>query len=360
MRESFRRGARAVAARLFAGLVAAVVTVVPLSAASAQADGRSLPRTDAEERQAVLEKLEDLLPDGLLADALRRLPEGVDLSDLKLLENLLQNTGPPVPERDFSWQIGLRIKGSTGRCGGILISERYILTAAHCLDRSAVDAPGPASRYDVSEVEAFRSSDRFAERPVALDATWPFKIHDEYKSGGPLYSFDAALARLASPITDATPAPVGRRPFAEGPAVTSGWGDHPTDGSGILRAVEVLVVDPVLCRDELAPERWDQLGPATICTVDSAADSCARDSGGPLVAGTRRAPQTIGVVSWGGNPGCGVAGPSGGLLGAYTRASSIADWVTRETGDSSAVTNDRPGTLMNVVSIEQFLRGLEQ
>ena len=343
-----------------AGLFAVVLATAPLSAARAQSEGADFPQQETGELEVILEQLEQRSANGQVSQALRDFVEQLDTPDLKWIEDLLLNTGIEVAERDFSWQIGLRARGGGERCGGILISERYVLTAAHCLDKNSATAAGPVNRYQVNEIEAFEASDTFGERPVELDETWPIRIHESYKTGAPLYSFDAALVRLARPLTGATPAPVGRRAFRTGPAVTSGWGDHPSGATGTLRAVVVPVVDVSLCRDHLAPQRWDQLGPATICSVDETADACARDSGGPLVVGTRLKPQTIGVVSWGGSSGCGVTGPNDALLGAYTRASSIADWVLRETGDSSAVTNSSPGQLMNVVSIKSFMEGLER
>lgn len=261
----------------------------------------------------------------------------------------VQSTGEEVRPKDFGWQIGLAVRGTSKRCGAILISQRYILTAAHCVDRNGVTDPGRADPFSVKEMQAFSSTRLFGEATLDLDEKWSPRVHEEYKNGGPRYAYDAAILRLAAPLVKTT-APVRRPAFATGNAVTTGWGDHPSGNNGILRAETVPIVDAELCRDQLRPQDRAMIGPMTICTVDEAVDACARDSGGPLVIGSRDNPQTIGIVSWGSSR-CGVPIPSGQLLGGYTRSSELADWILRETGDVSTVTNKAPGPLMPVIAL---------
>lgn len=261
----------------------------------------------------------------------------------------VQSTGEEVRPKDYGWQLGLAVRGATRRCGAILISQSYILTAAHCVDRKAVTEPGRADPLQVSEMQVFASSRLFGETPLELDESWHARIHEDYKNEGPRYSYDAAILRLARPLV-MTAAPVSKRTFATGKAVTSGWGDHPSGQNGILRGETVPIVDADLCRDQLRPEDRLMIGPMTICTVDEAVDACARDSGGPLVIGTRDKPQTVGIVSWGSSR-CGVPGPTGQLLGGYTRTSVLADWILRETGDPLTVTDRAPGRLMAVATV---------
>lgn len=266
-------------------------------------------------------------------DAVTRL----DSPEYAELLKSIQNTGDLVSETDFPWQMGLQIGNSSQRCGAILISARYVLTAAHCVDRHGAKSARKEA-YPVSQVRLFTASKDFGSKSVDVDGSWPIRMHESYKSGGRPYSFDAALLRLAHPLAGSTPAPIARQPFASGPAVTSGWGNHPSDGTGKLRAETVPVVETATCRKEVGPDVADWLDGSTICTLDRAADSCGRDSGGPLVIGTRAQPQTIGIVSWGYTRACGM--PVNELLvGVYARGSLIADWVVSTTGDAATVTN---------------------
>jgi hypothetical protein len=276
-----------------------------------------------------------------------------DSLDAQAFRNTPFNTGFKVHSADYGWQMGLRIHGSSTRCGAILISPSYVLTAAHCLDRAGVDVSSVVP-VEVSQIEAFAPSEQFGQAPLQLDTTWPVHIHELYKKG-PRYSYDAALFRLAVPFTGGRPAPIRAAIVDVGDAVTSGWGDYPDGSTGVLRAVRVPVVDQATCRSRLSSAKQGRVTDATLCTLDARADSCGRDSGGPLVIGTRDAPQTIGIVSWGDVDTCGYS-PSGRLVGGYTRASSLAPWVIRETGDTQVVTDRKPGPLMTVTALLDNLK----
>jgi trypsin len=251
--------------------------------------------------------------------------------------------GPEVYARDYPWQVGLKINYGEGwPCGGIIISRSYILTAAHCVDASGANDPRPIP-IGPNDIAVFHGSDTFGQGVrLVLDPTRRPVFHPKWKQGGPLASWDAALLRLKEPLpASAIPAPVRTVAFAEGPAVVSGWGDYDaTDEPSLgLRAVAVPVVGNATCRAKLPAAYAPRVGDFTLCSVSDDEDACAHDSGGPLVVGSTSRPQTIGIVSWGPPGSCGVPGPGGARVGAYTRGSAIAAWVRSETGDAAAVTN---------------------
>jgi trypsin len=133
--------------------------------------------------------------------------------------------------------------------------------------------------------------------------------------------------------------------------VVSGWGQYSDQTSGILRAATVPLAELQTCRQHASAMIRNSLTEITICSVDEKRDACQGDSGGPLVIGPRRAPQTIGIVSFGLEAGCGVPSQSGRLVGAYTRASILVSFIEaamKESKESGALVKKAPGELMTV------------
>ncbi|MBX9731645.1 MAG: serine protease [Sphingomonas sp.] len=267
----------------------------------------------------------------------------------------IQTTGPVVDESDYRWQVAVRIPSANKRCGGILITKMFVLTAAHCVDRNR-ESGGPPQAFNLAEVELFHGSNLFAAGTrLTLDPNWEIVLHPGWRNNTlPTITadaaYDAALIKLAQPVAAAVVAPVRATPFLEGNAVVSGWGAFDATGaaSQFLRAVRVPVATTDVCRTALSPSDRARLGPWSLCTISKTDEACARDSGGPLVVGTAAKPQTIGIVSWGAQSKCGRPETISDLVGVYTRVSEIASWISGITRDPAATTTDQVGKLFTV------------
>lgn len=262
--------------------------------------------------------------------------------------------GPEVKFDEFPWQVGLlfAVNGKNWQCGGTLISEWYVLTAAHCVDALNEDDYSAIGRVRPASIVVFHGNARFgAGKKLALDNDWGTRIHKYWKSDRrkPMAN-DAALLKLARPFVGAIRVPLNGGNTLPEIAIVSGWGhfDSVSGVSATLRANAVSIAESATCQAHLDSEMRPYVNETTLCTVDQKRDACSGDSGGPLVIGSRLRPQLVGVVSWGPPLRCSQLGPKGTLVGGYVWSHAIADWVIEQTGDASLVTTIAADPLMPV------------
>jgi trypsin len=206
-------------------------------------------------------------------------------------------------------------------CGGSLIAQDLVLTAAHCL------YPESPENVDVV-VGRDRLSDRDGQR---IDAK-RIAIHPLYLALAQIN--DVALIKLEEPanaavIAPATPADSSL--YAPGAAArVLGWGllkENGAERPDELYQVDLNVVDDETCREAYLQE--DQSGQTTsqyvpeamMCAAAPRRDSCQGDSGGPLVADDSGAWKQIGIVSFG--TGCARAA----FPGIYSRVANMLDFI---------------------------------
>ena len=228
--------------------------------------------------------------------------------------------GSPIEIASAPWQVLLRINNTT-QCGGAIIADTWILTAAHCM-----------SGISAGQVEAFVGvTDQNRLTREQLVPVNQVIVNPQWNSAN--YSNDLALIGLAAPIVvSPTVRPIAMPllqdpsawPAAGEQATISGWGTTTISGtsSPTLRAATVQILSSPT--DPKCGEYGTSFAPGNhVCAgiPQGGVDACQGDSGGPLTVAVNGSPLLAGIVS----SGNGCADPK--FPGLYTRVSSFLPWL---------------------------------
>ncbi|XP_065340816.1 trypsin alpha-3-like [Cloeon dipterum] len=223
--------------------------------------------------------------------------------------------GSPAAAGEIPWQVSLQYTDGFPFCGGFIISEEWIVTAAHCSDQ----VPSQV-RVIVGTLENARPGQTLNVAEIVSNPAY----NPSTSSG------DIAVWRVDSPITwnsDTQPATLASSTPSTGTLTTvSGWGTTSFGGSAsdVLLKVDVPIFDYAEC--DSIYSIYGGVPADQICAgvPEGGVDSCQGDSGGPLfLAGGG---DVVGVVSWGN--GCAFAG----FPGVYTDVWSNRDFISSTTG----------------------------
>uniref|UniRef100_A0A1Q3FET4 Putative trypsin-like serine protease n=1 Tax=Culex tarsalis TaxID=7177 RepID=A0A1Q3FET4_CULTA len=205
-------------------------------------------------------------------------------------------------------------------CGGSLINNRTVLTAAHCLVDLETGQRFPASTFRVVGGSVDRMQQTENTVVVNVDKTY---VHTGFDPNN--IENDIALMILSTPIPNEHPTlrPIERassQPSSATSCQTSGWGTTifgQNVSPNTLLAVNVTVQPTELCNGTTSYDGHLRAG--MFCAGQTGKDACQGDSGGPLVCDGKLA----GVVSHGKN--CGLDG----YPGIYSDVAYYRGWIEK-------------------------------
>ncbi|XP_068615769.1 trypsin-2-like isoform X2 [Brachionichthys hirsutus] len=203
------------------------------------------------------------------------------------------------------WQVSINI--GYHFCGGSLINDQWIISAAHCWQK-LIAVLGDHHLWVNEGTEQYMS----------VDAIYWHESYD-YQT----LDYDVMLMKLAHPATIneyVKPVALPKACAEPGDMCTvSGWGNVYTDevfNPFELRCVRVPIMSNKDCEGSYPGMITDRM----VCAgyLEGGKDACQGDSGGPLVCND----ELQGIVSWG--QGC--AQPN--YPGVYTKVCSLLPWIS--------------------------------
>ncbi|XP_034460899.1 suppression of tumorigenicity 14a [Hippoglossus hippoglossus] len=235
--------------------------------------------------------------------------------------------GQDAEAGEFPWQVSLHVKNYGHVCGASLISPRWLVTAAHCVQDDAsrrYSQPGTWEAYMGLHLQAKTGS------PAVKRNLKQVISHPNYNAF--TFDNDIALMELDSPVTYSDyirpiclPAP--QHDFPTGNTVwITGWGATREGGfaASVLQKAQVRIINYSVCDKLMSGQLTSRMLCAGVLT--GGVDACQGDSGGPLSSPSGTRMFLAGVVSWG--DGCARRNKPG----IYTTVTKFRGWIKEKTG----------------------------
>jgi secreted trypsin-like serine protease len=282
--------------------------------------------------------------------------------------------GEVAAEGAWPWQVALLVGGApvgtdSQFCGGSMVMDRWVLTAAHCVFMPQEDGSfADLAPQDISVLVGTNTLTPGSGDLIPVEAIFH---HPSYS--GDQFDFDVALIKLSRApqvpyqTIEVPDAEYGDLLNKQGvTTIVTGWGlTEGAQPSPELRQAQIQILDRELCNTSMMEARaqdaaggfgyavqtlgvaeqdayaiWDELmakapkpvSENMICsgTFEGGKTSCNGDSGGPLVVPVEGGGYIqAGIVSWGLSASTGQGCEETALFSAYTNISKFVPWLNQ-------------------------------
>ncbi|KAK7574402.1 hypothetical protein V9T40_011593 [Parthenolecanium corni] len=222
---------------------------------------------------------------------------------------------------EWPWMAAIMTNGRLF-CGGSLIDNTHVLTAAHCVAHM--------NPWDVARMRVNLGDHNIKSKGDGEHIERRVKKVVRHRGFDPqtLYN-DIAVITLDPPVKFTKTVrpiclPAGKAAYSGKMGTVIGWGSLREMGPtpSILQEVNIPIWTNQACRNKYGPAAPGGIVDSFLCAGKAEKDSCSGDSGGPLMINDGKWKQ-VGIVSWG--IGCG----KGQFPGVYTRMTSYMTWLNK-------------------------------
>lgn len=249
--------------------------------------------------------------------------------------------GDDAASGDWPWMtlvaaVDQENSSQANRCGGVLISPHFALTAAHCLYNDKFQ-PSPTVYLNMDDTGVPLLRAQYTRQVSGSD----IEINPNYIADDDNYEHDIVLMYLDNPVNVSSYPSLGslagisylnNLPASQQNEIVTalGWGE--TESGSLSNRLKQVTLDYI--SRNTCNSQWGSrfISGNMICAAEtseplpSGQDTCRGDSGGPLFTGTTHNPEVIGLTSFG-TATCGRAVPPA----VYTNVAAYLTWLEQRT-----------------------------